>query len=98
MEQVVEKQLTKEEALKNLKKYFGSAKPYPISDEEAGERAFDRIAKKLRISKKENTEKLIKEITKYKGKAKKKTTYEENRKTREIVGEEFFKELEKKFK
>lgn len=40
---------------------------------------------------------LIKEFLKFRGKAKKKTTYEENRKTREIVSKELFAELEKRF-
>lgn len=40
---------------------------------------------------------LIKEFLKFKGKAKKKTTYEENRKTREVVSKELMAELEKRF-
>jgi len=40
---------------------------------------------------------LIKEFLKFRGKAKKKTTYEENRKTREEVSKELAEELEKKF-
>jgi Arc/MetJ-type ribon-helix-helix transcriptional regulator len=42
-------------------------------------------------------EDLIKEFIKYRGKAKKKTTYEENRKTREIVSKELMEELDKRF-
>ena len=42
-------------------------------------------------------EDLIKEFMKFRGKAKKKTTYEENRKTREIVSKELIAELDKKF-
>ena len=45
-----------------------------------------------------NKEDLIKEFLKFRGKAKKKTTYEENRKTREIVSRELMAELDKKFK
>jgi len=40
---------------------------------------------------------LVREFMKYKGKAKKKTTYEENRKTREIVSKELMAELDKRF-
>ena len=40
---------------------------------------------------------LIKEFLKFRGKAKKKTTYEENRKTREIVSKELMAELDKRF-
>lgn len=40
---------------------------------------------------------LIKEFMKFRGKAKKKTTYEENRRTREIVSKELFAEFEKRF-
>ena len=42
-------------------------------------------------------EDLIEEFLKYRGKAKKKTTYEENRKTREIVSNELMAELDKRF-
>ena len=42
-------------------------------------------------------EDLIKEFMKYRGKAKKKTTYEDDRRTREKVSKEYFKELEKRF-
>ncbi len=45
-----------------------------------------------------NKDELINEFLKFKGKAKKKTTYEENRKTREIVSKELMEELDKKFK
>ncbi len=41
---------------------------------------------------------LLKEFLKFKGKSKKKTTYEENRKTREQVSKELMVELEKRFK
>ncbi|MDP2750100.1 MAG: ribbon-helix-helix domain-containing protein [Nanoarchaeota archaeon] len=44
-----------------------------------------------------NREELIQEFMKMKGKSKKKTTYEENRKTREEVGKELMKKYEKKF-
>ena len=44
-----------------------------------------------------NRDDLIKEFLKFRGKAKKKTTYEENRKTREIVGKELMAELDKRF-
>ena len=40
---------------------------------------------------------LIKEFMAFRGKAKVKTTDEENRKTKEIVSEELLKELEKRF-
>ena len=43
-------------------------------------------------------EDLIKEFMKFRGKASKKTTYEENRKTREDVSRELLEELKKKFK
>jgi Arc/MetJ-type ribon-helix-helix transcriptional regulator len=43
-------------------------------------------------------EDLMKEFLKFRGKAKKKTTYEENRKTKEKVGKELIEELEKRFK
>jgi len=42
-------------------------------------------------------EDLIKEFLKFRGKAKKKTSYEENRKTRKIVSKELLQELEKRF-
>ena len=42
-------------------------------------------------------EDLIKEFMKFRGKASKKTTYEENRKTREIVSKELTEELDKRF-
>jgi len=41
---------------------------------------------------------LIKEFMKFRGKAKIKTTYEENRKTRELVSKELMEELDKKFR
>ncbi len=44
-----------------------------------------------------NKEDLIKEFLKFRGKAKKKTTYEENRRTRKIVSKELMAELEKRF-
>lgn len=44
-----------------------------------------------------NKEDLIKEFLKFKGKAKKQTTCEENRKTREIVSKELMQELDKRF-
>lgn len=40
---------------------------------------------------------LINKFLKFRGKAKKKTTYEENRKTREIVSKELMTRLEKRF-
>lgn len=42
-------------------------------------------------------EDLIKEFLKFKGKAKKKTSYEENRETRKIVSKELLQKLEKRF-
>lgn len=45
-----------------------------------------------------NREDLIKEFLKFRGKAKKKTTYEENRRTRELVSKELMNELEKRFR
>jgi len=42
-------------------------------------------------------EDLISEFLKFKGKAENKTSYEENRKTRENASKELMKELEKKF-
>jgi metal-responsive CopG/Arc/MetJ family transcriptional regulator len=44
-----------------------------------------------------NKEDLMKEFMKYYGKSKVKTTYEENRRTREIVSKELMEELDKKF-
>ena len=40
---------------------------------------------------------LIKEFLKFRGSAKKKTTYKENRRTREAVSKELMAELDKKF-
>lgn len=40
---------------------------------------------------------LVREFLKFKGRAKKKTTYEDNRKTKEIVSKELMEELDKKF-
>ena len=40
---------------------------------------------------------LINEFLKFRGKAKKSTTYEDNLKTKEIVGKELMEELEKQF-
>ncbi len=45
-----------------------------------------------------NREDLVREFLKFRGKAKKKSTYEENRKTREIVSKELVAELEKRFR
>lgn len=42
-------------------------------------------------------EDLVKEFLKFKGKAKKKTTYEENRETRKAVSKELMDELNKRF-
>jgi metal-responsive CopG/Arc/MetJ family transcriptional regulator len=42
-------------------------------------------------------EDLVKEFLKFKGKAKKKTTYEENRETRKAVSKELMQELGKRF-
>ncbi|MBI2136712.1 ribbon-helix-helix protein, CopG family [Candidatus Woesearchaeota archaeon] len=42
-------------------------------------------------------EDLMKEFLKFKGKAKKATTYEENKKTKELVSKELMAELEKRF-
>ena len=44
-----------------------------------------------------NRQDLIQEFLKFKGKAKRKTTDEENRKTREEVSKELMDELDKKF-
>jgi len=41
---------------------------------------------------------LIKKFLKFRGKSKKKTTYEENMKTREVVSRELMAELDKRFK
>ena len=49
----------------------------------------EAIRKKLEEDEKEL---LMKEFLKYRGKAKKKTTYKENRKTRELVWQEYAKE------
>jgi metal-responsive CopG/Arc/MetJ family transcriptional regulator len=54
----------------------------------------EAIRKKLE---EEETDILIREFMKSRGKAKKNTSYEENRKTREIVSEELLKKLEKRF-
>lgn len=54
----------------------------------------EAIRKKLEEDEREI---LIKEFMKFRGKAKKKTTYEENRKTRDIVCKEMMAELEKRF-
>ena len=42
-------------------------------------------------------EDLMNEFLRFRGKAKKKTTYEDNRKTRELVSKELMAELDKKF-
>ncbi len=44
-----------------------------------------------------NREELIQEFMKFRGKSKVKTTYEQNRKTREEVGKELMEEYRKKF-
>ena len=44
-----------------------------------------------------NRDKLINEFLKFRGKAKKKTTYEENRRTREKVSKGLMEELDKRF-
>ncbi|MBL7147891.1 MAG: ribbon-helix-helix protein, CopG family [Nanoarchaeota archaeon] len=44
-----------------------------------------------------NKEDLIKGFLSFRGKSKKKTTYEENRKTREIVSKELMSRLNKRF-
>ncbi|MFH1649687.1 MAG: hypothetical protein ABIA93_04005 [Candidatus Woesearchaeota archaeon] len=46
----------------------------------------------------DDREKLIKEFMKFRGKAKVKTTYAENRKVREEVGREIMREFDVKFK
>lgn len=45
-----------------------------------------------------STEELMKEFMKFYGKAKKHTTYEENRKTREKVSKELMAEMDRKFR
>jgi len=54
----------------------------------------DAIRDKLEDLSKED---LIKEFLKFRGKAKKKTTYKENRKAKEAVSKELMEELEKRF-
>ena len=54
----------------------------------------DAVRDKLADLSKEN---LMEEFLKFRGKAKKKTTYEENRKTRDIVSKELMAELDKRF-
>ena len=54
----------------------------------------EAIRDKLEMIRREN---LIDEFMKYRGKAKKKTTYEENRRTKEIVGKELMEKLDKRF-
>ena len=54
----------------------------------------DAVRDKLAELSKED---LLKEFLKFRGKARKKTTYEENRKTRDIVGNELMAELDKRF-
>ncbi|MBT4647711.1 hypothetical protein HN827_06295 [archaeon] len=44
-----------------------------------------------------NRDELVEEFLKFKGKAKKKTTYEENRETKKEVSKELMAELEKRF-
>lgn len=44
-----------------------------------------------------SSEDIITEFMKFRGKAKKKTTYEENRRTREQVSKELMAELDKRF-
>ncbi|MBT5023461.1 ribbon-helix-helix protein, CopG family [Candidatus Woesearchaeota archaeon] len=44
-----------------------------------------------------NREELINEFMKYRGKAKNKTSYEDNKRTKEIVSKELIEHLEKKF-
>ena len=44
-----------------------------------------------------NKEELVNEFLKFRGKSKKKTTYEENRKTREMVSKELMAKLDKRF-
>ncbi len=54
----------------------------------------EAIRKKLE---EDERERLIKEFLKFKGRAKKQTTYEENRKTKKIVSKELMQELDKRF-
>ena len=54
----------------------------------------DAVRDKLADLSKED---LMEEFLKFRGKAKKKTTYEENRKTRDIVSKELMAELDKRF-
>ena len=55
----------------------------------------EAVRDKLADLSKEN---LINEFLKFRGKAKKKTTYEENRKTRDMISKKLMEELEKRFK
>jgi len=54
----------------------------------------DAVRDKLQDLSKED---LMKEFLKFRGKARKKTTYEDNRKTKEVVSKELMKELENRF-
>ena len=54
----------------------------------------DAVRDKLADLSKED---LMEKFLKFRGKAKKKTTYEENRKTRDIVSKELMAELDKRF-
>ena len=54
----------------------------------------DAVRDKLTELSKED---LLEEFLKFRGKAKKKTTYEENRKTKEIVSKELMADLDKRF-
>ena len=54
----------------------------------------DAVRDKLQDLSKED---LMKEFLKFRGKAMKKTTYGDNRKTKEVVSKELMKELEKRF-
>ena len=54
----------------------------------------DAVRDKLAELSKED---LMEEFLKFRGKAKKKTTYEENRKTRNIVSKKLMSELDKRF-
>lgn len=54
----------------------------------------DAVRDKLAELSKED---LMEEFLKFRGKAKKKTTHEENRKTRDIVSKELMAELDKRF-
>ena len=58
---------------------------------------FIREAIREKLEKLEREE-LITELLKFRGKSKIKTTYKQNRKTREEVSRELMKELEKRFK